>query len=464
MIAAATPAPVVPRGLRSFRDEDAGFFLDLLPGPRGRDGLPESIRFWLTRLGSQDPATTFAIGVLYGPSGCGKSSLVCAGLLPRLGTQAIAVYVEASADDTERRLSAALLRRFPEPAPDQHLADHVRALRAGRGLKAGQKVILVFDQFEQWLLGRKGDSAQPLVDALRQCNGANVCALLLVRDEFWLPLSQLLRELEIPLVDGHNVGLIDRFERGHARHVLEELGRAYGRLAPTSQPTPAQEKFLDCAIDTLAEDDRILPVQLTLFADVFKDRPWTGETLRGIQGLADIGSLYLDEAFAQAAQRSLEPGARAVLGLLLPSDDSPTKGHHRSRSELLEASGLAASPREFDALLTMLDQQFRLITPVANEGPNDGVPRYQLTHDYLVPAVRVWLTRKQRETRRGRAEICLAERVALWKRYPEALAAADLLGVASILFYTRRSRWNGAEQRMIALPRAATSRAVPSLV
>ena len=35
---------------------------------------------------------------------------------------------------------------------------------------------------------------------------------------------------------------------------------------------------------------------------------------------------------------------------------------------------------------------------------------YQLTHDYLVPSLRAWLTRKQRESRRGRAELRLAER------------------------------------------------------
>jgi hypothetical protein len=37
---------------------------------------------------------------------------------------------------------------------------------------------------------------------------------------------------------------------------------------------------------------------------------------------------------------------------------------------------------------------------------------YQLTHDYLVPSLREWLTRKQKETRRGRAELRLAERAA----------------------------------------------------
>ena len=41
---------VVPKGLRSFDAKDADFFLDLLPGPRDKDGLPESIRFWKHRV------------------------------------------------------------------------------------------------------------------------------------------------------------------------------------------------------------------------------------------------------------------------------------------------------------------------------------------------------------------------------------------------------------------------------
>ncbi len=44
---------------------------------------------------------------------------------------------------------------------------------------------------------------------------------------------------------------------------------------------------------------------------------------------------------------------------------------------------------------------------------------FQLTHDYLVPTLRDWLTRKQKETRRGRAELQLAERSALWQAKPE---------------------------------------------
>ena len=48
-----------------------------------------------------------------------------------------------------------------------------------------------------------------------------------------------------------------------------------------------------------------------------------------------------------------------------------------------------------------------------------GGRSYQLTHDYLVHSLRDWLTRKQRETRKGRAELILEERAKAWTSKPE---------------------------------------------
>ena len=98
------PIKIVPRGLRSFDEHDADFFLELLPGPRDRDGLPESIQFWKRKIEQVDPDRTFKVGLFYGPSGCGKSSLMKAGLLPRLGKQVLTVYIEATPVETEARL------------------------------------------------------------------------------------------------------------------------------------------------------------------------------------------------------------------------------------------------------------------------------------------------------------------------------------------------------------------------
>src|SRR6202035_3602898 len=90
-ISQSQPLKIVPKGLRSFDAHDADFFLELLPGPRDRDGLPDSIRFWKNRIEETDPDDTFTVGLIYGPSGCGKSSLVKAGLLPRLADTVIPV-------------------------------------------------------------------------------------------------------------------------------------------------------------------------------------------------------------------------------------------------------------------------------------------------------------------------------------------------------------------------------------
>ena len=127
---------IVPRGLRSFGPDDADFFLDLLPGTRGRDGLPESIRFWKTRIEETDPDKTFDVGLIYGPSGCGKSSLVKAGLLPHLSKSIVAIYVEATADETETRILRGLRKRLPELPDDLGLVETFTLLAAGRWLRA----------------------------------------------------------------------------------------------------------------------------------------------------------------------------------------------------------------------------------------------------------------------------------------------------------------------------------------
>jgi hypothetical protein len=123
---------VIPKGLRSFDRNDADFFLQLLPGPRDRDGPPESLPFWKTRIESTDPDATFAVGLIYGPSGRDKSSLVKAGLLPRLNTDVLAVYIEATAEETELRLLEGLRKACPD-LPGKHTpVDAMAALRRGR--------------------------------------------------------------------------------------------------------------------------------------------------------------------------------------------------------------------------------------------------------------------------------------------------------------------------------------------
>jgi formylglycine-generating enzyme required for sulfatase activity len=465
----ARPARVVPKGLRSFDAGDADFFLDLLPGPRDRDGLPDSIRFWKTRLEETDADRTFAVGLLYGPSGCGKSSLVKAGLLPRLAAQVAAVYVEATAEDTEARLLKGLRKQCLDVRAGAGLAEALAALRRGRGLSEGKKVLLVLDQFEQWLHARRQEGNAELVQALRQCDGARVQAVVLVRDDFGMAATRFLRELEVRIVEGDNFATVDLFDLEHARKVLATFGRAFGRL-PEGPLTPDQERFVEQAAAGLAQEGKVVSVRLALFAEMVKGRPWTPTTLREVGGAGGVGVAFLEETLGPRAanpeHRRHSRAAQAVLKALLPEQGSDIKGHMRSGPDLLAASGYAAQAGEFRELLRILDSELRLVTPTdpesheedpqahsASEGTQARSASegrfYQLTHDYLVPSLREWLTRKQKETRPGRAGLRLAERAALWQTKPENRHLPAWWEWLNVRLWTRKRDWSEPQRRMM---------------
>jgi serine/threonine protein kinase len=467
---------IVPKGLRSFDAEDADFFLEMLPGPRDQEGLPESIRFWKSRIEELDPDQTFQIGLIYGPSGCGKSSLVKAGLLPKLVKRVTPVYIEATGAQTEARLLKALHRQFPWLPGNLGLIESVAALR--RGGPSGQKVLLVLDQFEQWLHTKLHEQSSELVQALRQCDGGRVQCIVMVRDDFWLAVSRFMKALEVEILEGQNSALVDLFDLLHARKVLAAFGRAYGRLPDDLvQCTVEQDAFLDQSVSGLAQDGKVISVRLALFAEMVKGKSWTPATLKEVGGTEGVGVTFLEENFAASTAPPLhrlhQKAAQEVLTALLPEIGTDIKGHMRSQQELLEASGYANRPKDFDDLLHLLDSELRLITPTDPEGvagdewrvaskeavkgesnpashhPPPATHYYQLTHDYLVHSLRDWLTWKQKETRRGRAELLLADRAAVWKARPENRQLPSLLQWMNIRWLTSKQDWTPTQRLMM---------------
>jgi serine/threonine protein kinase/formylglycine-generating enzyme required for sulfatase activity len=481
---------IVPKGLRSFDAHDADFFLELLPGARDRNGLPESIRFWKTRIETTNPDGTFAMGLIYGPSGCGKSSLVKAGLLPRLSPDVVSVYLEATPDETELRLLAGLRKRCPLLDERLSLTESLAMLRRGQALPRGKKVLIVIDQFEQWLHAKRDQEHTELVAALRQCDGEHVQCIVMVRDDFWMAATRFMRDLEVRLLEGQNSAAVDLFPIRHAEKVLAAFGRAFGTLpGETKAFSKEQSAFLTESVAGLAEEGKVVCVRLALFADMFKSKPWTRVALREVGGTTGVGVTFLEETFAAKTappeHRLHQAAARAVLKDLLPDSGTDIKGHMRSREQLLAASGYANRPRDFDELLRILDSEIRLITPTDPEGaesstivPNRASPNsesgrtqstepqsgeqlgqlfynpstqyYQLTHDYLVPSLSDWLTRKQRETKKGRAELKLEERSAVWNVKPENKQLPTLGEWLTIRRLTEKNKWTPSERRLMS--------------
>ncbi len=453
-------ASVVPKGLRSFDQGDADFFLDLLPGPRDRNGLPPTLRFWKSRIESQDPQQAFAVGILYGPSGCGKSSLVKAGLLPVLSSAIRPVYVEACGEGTEALLLRALKWQCPELADDLTLAECLAALRRTRGGSERRKILLVIDQFEQWLFTHSNPQNSELVEALRQCDRMHVSALILVRDDFWLAASRFMHALEIELREGENSTLIDLFDQRHAEHVLKLFGRAFSVLPP-GELSAVQKAFIKEAVQGLAEDGKVIPVRLALFAEMVKSRPWSPGTLKALGGAHGVGTAFLEETFssrnASPRQRRHDRAARGLLYRLLPESGTEIKGSQRTMADLKVAAGYENQPQDFSDLIRLLDTELRLITPIDLEvdpdGPGGDSPElrcgYQLAHDYLVPTLRNWLTNKRRETYRGRTQLLLETRTANWIDKPEKRNLPTTLEWFRIRFLTDPRIWTAGQKKVM---------------
>ena len=393
-----------PKGLRAFDREDADFFLELLPGPYDQDGLPDSISFWKIRIEGGHPDRTLRVGVIYGPSGSGKSSLVKAGLLPRLPNH-MTVYIEATARETESRLLKALRRRCPDVPPESSLTDCLFRLQRGQSLPSGKKILLVIDQFEQWLLAKRGEKGSELVEALRNCEQERVQALVLVRNDSLHLAIDFMDELGIEFRPKLNSRQLDLFGRPHAKKVLGAFGQSYGVLE--EDLTPDQQEFLNQAISGLDRDGIIIPVPLALFAEMLKSREWTPETLKEIGGTEGVGVVFLEETFsssyADPRHRDHQRAAQSVLGALLSEGGGEIKRPRRPWRALLDVSGYARQPEKFEDLLRILDEELFLITPIeqeegleADSGQTTGSGErcYQLTHDFLVPSLRKWQSKE----------------------------------------------------------------------
>jgi hypothetical protein len=223
--------------------------------------------------------------------------------------------------------------------------------------------------------------------------------------------------------------------------------------------TKEQKEFVKQAVQDLTEGGKITCVRLALFAEMMKGKPWAPATLKAVGGTEGVGVTFLEETFsagkAVPEHRYHQKAARVVLRAFLPESGTDIKGHMRSHQELLEASGYAHQPKDFSELLHILDGELRLITPTDPEGVDTETKAalpgrfFQLTHDYLVPSLRDWLTRKQKETRRGRAELLLADRAAVWNARPENRQLPSLLQWLQFRWLTQTKNWTPPQRKMM---------------
>ncbi len=192
-----------PRGCGPSMPRTPISFWNFSPAP-GPDGLPESIRFWKYRIEETNCRQDFSSG----------PDLRAIGLRQVVAGEGRTVAPLGRTCDFHLRGGHCRRHRGPS-APGiakamSRFAGESRPRREHRrpsprtGIPAGKKVLVVIDQFEQWLHAKRDQKASPLVEALRQCDGGRVQCIVMVRDDFWMAVSRFMQELEIDFVEGQN--------------------------------------------------------------------------------------------------------------------------------------------------------------------------------------------------------------------------------------------------------------------
>jgi hypothetical protein len=406
-------------GLVPYSEEDAAFFFG-----RSREAAIVAANLQASRL-----------TVLYGPSGVGKSSLLMAGVVHALRTQArpddaehsfAICVVRAWHDDPLRTVRKAARAALQEAAGSIVLEPERATLAeslAGWTAQAGT-LLVVLDQFDEYLRyhpdEQDGDRligfAAELAEVANRPNLA-VNVLISIREDAWAKLDCF--EGHIPLLFA-NYLRVDHLDPDAAREAIEGPIGAWNR---TLQPGEARYEIepaliasmLDAAVagarlpaasDT-AEEAAVAGRVEAPFLQLVLERLWRatvsdGERILTLARLQQLGgATTIVENHLLEALRHLGPReqdiASACFRFLVSSERTKV-----AQSAVDLAEWTRQPEAEVDAVLARLcaAESGRILRAVAPAADTDGAVSYELFHDVLAESILTWRRAHERERSR----------------------------------------------------------------
>ena len=267
------------------------------------DGAHQAVLSWLQRA----PQTTL---YLTGVSGSGKSSLLSAYVLPALrgGSPPAHPLVVRSYDDPLARL-AEQLQSVDAGSPSGVTADpaSLRSRLQAAAAAAGS-LLLVFDQFEQFLIVHEGDerrlsALRELIISLAGQAVPGIRVLLVLRSDYQPMLQSFLRGAALPALElDRNWKQIDVFRERQAREFLQR-GLDLG-------PELMDEVFRQIA-EVEGTPGLVRPITINMFGLVLDSKALPGGTLLAKHGKR--GGLLLEYLRRSLAQATLRHHGPAIL-------------------------------------------------------------------------------------------------------------------------------------------------------
>ena len=442
------------KGLSHYSEQDAPFFFG-----RERETRIVAANLMASRL-----------TLLYGESGVEKSSLLRAGVcrhlrdlardnVERLGRpQFVIVHYPLDDDDEGGRSSwsddpVVGIARSVQCAveslgldvdpPSPHLA--LTDLLAAWTERLESDLLIILDQFEEYMLYHEGDDAEgtlaaELPRALAMSN-LRASFLISIREDALARLDRFKRSIPI-LFD--NYLRIRHLGRPGARDAIALPIETYNTLAGVEPGMTIEPELIETLLDELAtgrvvvgfvgvgvsethkgDDGADQPIE-TPYLQLVMERLWREERQSGSRALrlatlARLGhserivKTHLDKTMRTLPRYERYVAARIFHHLVTPSG---TKIAH-SAEDLAAYVGLA-EPDVEPALERLTDSKFRILRRVGGRQGDEGPARYEIFHDVLAAAILDWRARHLRirrvvqAIRQGATGLLQAVLGALW--------------------------------------------------
>jgi hypothetical protein len=308
---------------------------------------------------------------LIGDSGSGKSSLLNAFVLPTLRERGWIVVSTRAHQDPEGSLRDALAQTLGPRRNRQVEGPGLRSLIEAVPRRANVRLLLVLDQFEEFLILEKAEKQQTfaaLVNGLQSNPVKGLTLLLVLRSEY----ERILEDIGLPFAQYPvNLYPIGRFPFAAANNFLARSGL---ELQPA-----AIDHLLTSAAELDETPGLVRPITLNVIGYVLA----AGKAVAPSMDAGQLIRQYIEQAVGKPAIRDFAP---QILGQLLTEQGTKRP---RSEEELEKCTHLRRG--EVRAVLNALgaDALARPLDPVR------GV--WELSHDFVARAIARYLGRPRNE-------------------------------------------------------------------
>jgi Leucine-rich repeat (LRR) protein len=332
------------------------------------DGAHQGVLNWLEK-------SQYVPLYLTGDSGSGKSSLLNASVLPVLRNRGWTVVEIRPKQDPAAALRDALGQPSALLPQRQGEPQAIRNLIEAAARRAGEQLLLVLDQFEEFVILGKPEQQQKfaaLLADLRSNPVKKFILLLVLRSDY----QAFLEDIGLPpLRQGENLYQVNRFMFAAANDFLAHSG------------LKLQADAIDSLLTSAAELDEtpglVRPITLNVIGYVLANGMTSASTLEAGQ----LVRRYIEQTVRQPAIRDFAP---KVLEQLVT--EQATK-RPRSEGELTASTQLGRG--DVRAVLNGLSAA-ALARPLARPADPSGEV-WELSHDFIARAVARYLGRRRRD-------------------------------------------------------------------